>query len=94
MQLILNKVDQFLLSDVVRNVIGQAQSTIDLARMMDERRVLILDLDKGSIGEDNANTIGSLLLTSFQLAAMRRSKLPPAERFTDVLAREKVVMAL
>lgn len=79
-QPILNKVDQFLLSDVVRNVIGQAQSTIDLEKLMDERRVLILDLDKGSIGEDDANTIGSLLLTGFQLAAMRRSKLPPAER--------------
>ena len=79
-QPILNKVDQFLLSDAVRNVIGQAQSTIDLEYMMNNRKVLILDLDKGAIGQDDANIIGSLLLTGFQLAAMRRSKLPPAER--------------
>jgi hypothetical protein len=71
-QPILNKVDQFLLSDVVRNVIGHAQSTIDIEYMMDNKKVLILDLDKGSIGEDDANTIGSLLVTGFQLAAMRR----------------------
>ena len=79
-QPILNKVDQFLLSDVVRNVVGQAQSTIDLEYMMDKSKVLILDLDKGAIGADDANTIGSLLLTGFQLAAMRRSKLPPEAR--------------
>ncbi|MCP4381559.1 MAG: type IV secretory system conjugative DNA transfer family protein [Hyphomicrobiales bacterium] len=79
-QPILNKVDQFLLSDVVRNVIGQAQSTINLDRLMDDRKVVILDLDKGAIGADDANTIGSLLLTGFQLAAMRRSKRPPEER--------------
>ena len=79
-QPILNKVDQFLLSDAIRNVIGQAQSTIDLEYMMNNRKVLILDLDKGAIGQDDANTIGSLLLTGFQLAAMRRSKVPLNER--------------
>ena len=79
-QPILNKVDQFLLSDAVRNVIGQAQSSLDLEFMMDNRKVLILDLEKGAIGQDDANTIGSLLLTGFQLAAMRRSKLALHER--------------
>ncbi len=79
-QPILNKVDQFTLSDVVRDVVGQAQSTIDLEYMMDNRKVLILDLDKGATGEDDADTIGSLLVTGFQLAAMRRSKRPPEER--------------
>ena len=79
-QPILNKVDQFLLSDTVRNVIGQAQSTIDLDYMMNHRKVLILDLDKGAIGSDDANTIGSLLVTGFQLAAMRRSSLTPEQR--------------
>ncbi len=79
-QPILNKVDQFLLSDAVRNVIGQSQSTIDLNYMMDNQKVLILDLDKGAIGEDDANTIGSLLLTGFQLAAMRRSQTAIEER--------------
>ncbi len=79
-QPILNKVDQILLSDAVRNVVGQAQSTINLEYMMDNRKVLILDLDKGAIGEDDANTIGSLFVTGFQLAAMRRSKRPAEQR--------------
>jgi type IV secretory pathway TraG/TraD family ATPase VirD4 len=79
-QPILNKVDQFLLSDRVRNVIGQAQSTIDLGTLMDNRKVLILDLDKGAIGADDANTIGSLLVTGLQLAAMRRSATSPEAR--------------
>lgn len=79
-QPILNKVDQFLLSEVLVNVIGQARSTIDLARIMDNNKILIIDLDKGAIGADDANTIGSLLVTGFQMAAMRRSERPPEER--------------
>lgn len=79
-QPILNKVDQFLLSEVLRNVLGQTKSTINLDYMMNNRRVLIMDLDKGAIGSDDANTIGSLLVTGFQMAAMRRSALPPEQR--------------
>ncbi len=79
-QPILNKVDQFLLSDVLRNVLGQTKSTIDLDYMMNNRKVLIMDLDKGTIGADDANTIGSLLVTGFQMAAMRRSTMPPEKR--------------
>ncbi len=79
-QPILNKVDQFLLSDTLRNVIGQSKSTIDLDFIMDRQRILLVDLDKGAIGADDANTIGSLLVTGFQLAAMRRSKIAPHER--------------
>ena len=79
-QPILNKVDQFMLSDVLRNVIGQTKSTIDLDHIMDNRKVLIIDLDKGAVGSDDANTIGSLLVTGFQMAAMRRSAIAPKWR--------------
>ncbi len=79
-QPILNKVDQFLLSDTVRNIVGQAKSTIDLDYIMNNRKVLIANLDKGAIGADDANMIGSLLVTGCQLAAMRRSALPPGQR--------------
>ena len=79
-QPILNKVDQFLLSDVLRNVLGQTKSTINLNTVMNQNKVLILDLDKGAIGADDANTIGSLLVTGFQMAAMRRSALPAHAR--------------
>lgn len=79
-QPILNKVDTFLLSDVLRNIIGQRVSTIDIDYIMNQRKILILDLDKGTIGKDDANTLGSLFVTAFQMAAMRRSALPIAER--------------
>ena len=79
-QPILNKVDQFLLSDTLRNVIGQSKSTIDLSFIMDRKRILLVNLDKGAIGADDADTIGSLLVTGLQLAALRRSKLPTNER--------------
>ena len=79
-QPILNKVDQFLLSDVLVNVIGQTKSTIDLEYIMDNRKILIVDLDKGAIGKDDAEILGSLLVTGFQMAAMRRSGLPAKDR--------------
>ena len=73
-QPILNKVDTFLLSDALRNIIGQRKSTIDIDYIMNNQKVLILDLDKGAIGQDDANTIGSLFVTAFQMAAMRRPR--------------------
>jgi len=79
-QPILNKTGQFLLSDALRNVIGQAKSTIDLRYMMDNRKILLVDLDKGQLGADDANILGSLLVTGIQLAAMRRSKQPEHSR--------------
>lgn len=79
-QPILNKVDQLLLSDVLRNVLGQTKSTIDVDYIMNHRKVLILDLDKGAIGADDADLIGSLFVTAFQLATMRRSHLDPNKR--------------
>ena len=77
---ITNKVGQFLLSDTLRRILGQDKSTIDLSYLMDNRKILIVNLDKGQVGADDANIIGSLLVTGFQLAAMRRSATPEAER--------------
>ena len=77
---ILNKVGQFLMSDVLRNILGQTMSTIDLAHIMDNRRILIANLDKGAIGGDDANILGSLLVTGFQLAALKRSRIPETDR--------------
>ncbi len=71
---ILNKVGMFLTSDALRNILGQARSTVDLGFMMDNRRIFIANLSKGELGEDNANLIGSLLVTGFGLAAMKRAR--------------------
>ena len=75
-----NKVGQFLLSDTLRHIVGQSKSTINLDTIMNTRKILIANLDKGAIAEDDTNLIGSLLVTGFQLAAMRRSAIAEEER--------------
>jgi len=75
-----NKVGQLLMSPPVRNVLGQVKRKIDPRFMMDNRRILIANLSKGLLGEDKANLLGSLLVTSFELAAMERVDVPESER--------------
>ena len=75
-----NKVGQFLIAPAVRNIIGQVTSTFDVPFTMDNQRIFIANLSKGTIGEKNANLLGSLLATSFQLTAMRRATRPLKER--------------
>ncbi len=68
-----NKVGQFTSNPLVRNIIGQAKSSFDLRKMMDEKKILIVNLSKGRVGEGNANLIGSMLITKIYLAAMSRA---------------------
>lgn len=75
-----NKVGQFLLSTTLANILGQAKSTIDLSFTMNTRRIFLANLSKGDLGEDDANLLGSLLLTAFYLAALKRTKTPEPER--------------
>jgi hypothetical protein len=75
-----NKVGQFLLNPVVRNILGQVRKKVDIPFMMDNERLFIANLSKGQLGHDKANLLGSLLVTQFQLAAMLRASLPENER--------------
>src|SRR3990167_3311024 len=75
-----NKVGQFVSNALIRNIIGQTKSTIDMRRIMDEQKILILDLSKGKIGEDNSRLLGALLITKLQLAAMSRVDIPEEDR--------------
>ena len=75
-----NKVGQFLSSGIVRNIVGQPKSTIDLREVMDNNKILIMDLSKGKVGEDNSALLGAMLVTKLQLAAMSRTDIPEAER--------------
>jgi hypothetical protein len=77
---ILNKVGQFVSNPLIRNVIGQPRSSIDLRRVMDEGKILIVNLSKGKIGEDNSALLGALIVTKLQLTAMRRVDVPEEER--------------
>jgi hypothetical protein len=76
---VLNKVGAFTANPVIRNIIGQPKSTFNIREMMDEGKILIVNLSKGLIGEDNAGILGSFLVTKIQLAAMSRSDIASIE---------------
>jgi hypothetical protein len=73
---LVNKVGQFSTNSVVRNIIGQPKSTFDFRKAMDERKIIIINLSKGMIGEQNAPLLGAMLITKIYLAAMSRAELP------------------
>jgi energy-coupling factor transporter ATP-binding protein EcfA2 len=74
-----NKIGQ-LLTIPLRNIVGQSRSTIDLKFIMDNKRILLVNLAKGRIGEDKANLLGSVLVTKLYLAALERQAMPESER--------------
>jgi hypothetical protein len=76
---VLNKVGAFTANPIIRNIIGQPKSTFNIRQIMDEGKILIVNLSKGLIGEDNAAILGSFLVTKIQLAAMSRSDIPNIE---------------
>ncbi len=75
-----NKVGQFLATPMIRNIVGQPKSTLDLRFAMDTGKIVIVNLSKGKVGEDNATMLGSLLITKFQLDAMSRADTAEADR--------------
>ena len=75
-----NKVGQFLSSSLMRNIIGQVKSSIDIRDIMDNGKILIMNLSKGRIGEDNSALLGAMMITKIQLAAMSRVDMPEKER--------------
>lgn len=75
-----NKVGQFLSVSLIRNIVGQVTSTINIREIMDSGKILILNLAKGRIGEDNSRLLGGMFITKIQLAAMERVDIPEAER--------------
>ena len=77
---ILNKIGAFARSPAMRNILGQGRSSFDLAYVMDNRKILIVNLSKGVLGEDMTNLLGSLLVCAIQQEAMKRASRPPNER--------------
>ena len=72
---VLNKVGAFTANPIIRNIIGQPKSSFNVRKIMDEGKILVVNLSKGLIGEDNAGILGSFLVTKVQLAAMSRSDI-------------------
>lgn len=69
---ILNKVGQFLSSQTIRNIVGNPASTIDLETMMNEGKIVLVNLSQGKLGEDSSALLGAMIITKMQLAAMNR----------------------
>jgi len=77
---VLNKVGAFTANPMIRNIIGQPKSTFNIRQIMDEGKILVVNLSRGLMGEDNAGVLGAMMVTKIQLAAMGRADMPMEER--------------
>lgn len=75
-----NKVGQFLSTSLIRNIVGQIRAKVDIRQIMDEGKILIMNLSKGRIGEDASALLGAMMITKIQMAAMSRIDIPESER--------------
>jgi hypothetical protein len=75
-----NKINRFLASTTIRNILGQRKSTIDIWDVMQSNKILLINLSKGKIGADNANLLGALLVSRIQFMALQRAKIPYEQR--------------
>ncbi len=75
-----NKVGQFLSSSIIRNILGQPKSAFQIRWAMDNKKIVIVNLSKGKIGEDNSALLGSMFVTRFQLDAMSRADMAEKDR--------------
>lgn len=76
---VLNKVGAFTANPMIRNIVGQHKSTFNIRTIMDEGKILIMNLSRGLVGEDNAAILGAMMVTKIQLAAMSRADIPNIE---------------
>ena len=70
-----NKVGQFLATHLVRNIVGQPTSSLNIEKIMNEGKILLVNVSKGLIGEDNSALLGAMLITKIQLSAMERVRI-------------------
>lgn len=77
---VLNKVGLFNSSSILKNIVGQPQSSFDMNEVVNAQKILICNLSKGEIGEDASTLLGSMLVSAIQFAALRRSKQPEEGR--------------
>ncbi len=75
-----NKVNRFLASTTIRNILGQKKSTLDIWSALNNGKILLMNLSKGKIGSDNANLLGALLVSRIQFYALQRAKIPYEDR--------------
>ncbi|MDP2860806.1 MAG: DUF87 domain-containing protein, partial [bacterium] len=77
---IVSKFGRFVTNKLMRNIIGQSKSAFDFRKCMDEGKILIINLAKGSIGEENSNFLGLVMVPKILIAAMSRQDMPEEAR--------------
>ena len=77
---LISKVGRFIENRMIRNIIGQAHSGFDFRKVMDEQKILLVNLSKGTVGEVNSNLLGLILVSKLQMAALSRANMPEAQR--------------
>jgi hypothetical protein len=77
---VINKVGQFVASPLIRNIVGQPKSVINLSEIMDNEKILICNLAAGKLGEENSALLGSMLITKIWQAALERATIPEKDR--------------
>lgn len=77
---VVSKFGAFMSNEMMRNIIGQTKSSIDLRKIMDEGKILLVNLSKGRAGELNSKLLGMIFVMKFQAAAMSRANIPESER--------------
>lgn len=77
---ILNKVGQFISNPIIRNMVGQQKNALDFETFMNEGKIVIINVSKGKLGEDNAALLGSMFITKIQQAALARANIREEDR--------------
>lgn len=77
---IVSKFGRFVTNKLMRNIIGQSQSAFEFRKVMDEGKILLVNLAKGKLGEENSNFLGLILVPRILIAAMSRQDMPEADR--------------
>ncbi len=77
---IMNKVGQFIANPIVRNMIGQMNNALNFTKFMDEGKIVLMNISKGKLGDENAALLGALFITKIQQAALERARIPEEER--------------
>lgn len=76
----LNKIGRFLANPLIRNIVAQRNNAFDMRRIMDEGKILLVNLSKGDLGEDNAALLGAVLVNLVLIGALQRREVPPSQR--------------
>lgn len=77
---VISKTGRFVENELMRNIIGQGKSGINFRQVMDEGKILLLNLSKGKIGETNSSLLGLIAVAKLQMAALSRADMPMEQR--------------